>query len=101
MEIFEKYNFYVEIVLPLALPNLYTYGVPQDLEQELGIGKRVEIQFGKHKIYSALICKIHQNPPKDYQAKPILSVLDEEPIITEKQLQFWEWMASYYMCTLG
>ncbi len=101
MDIFEKYDIFVEVILPLALPKQYTYGVPKELEQELGIGKRVEIQFGKHKIYSALICKIHQNPPKDYQAKPILSVLDEEPVITEKQLQFWEWMSSYYMCTLG
>jgi len=101
VDIFEKYNLYIEIVLPLALPKLYTYGVPQEMEHEVEIGKRVEIQFGKYKIYSALICKIHRDAPKDYQAKGILSVIDDEPIVTHLQLQFWEWIAAYYMCTLG
>jgi primosomal protein N' (replication factor Y) len=92
---------FVDVILPLSLPNLYTYRVPFEKSGLLLTGQRVAVQFGKKKLYSALIRRIHQAPPRQYEAKYIHSLLDSKPIVTEFQFQFWEWMASYYMCTIG
>ena len=62
---------------------------------------RVAVPFGKSKIFTALVFKIHQTPPEAYIAKEIHQILDEEPIITNKQLQHWQWISNYYMCSLG
>jgi len=61
----------------------------------------VVVQFGKRKMYTAIIENIHQKAPKGYEAKYILSILDPEPVISLKQLEHWKWISSYYMCTLG
>jgi primosomal protein N' (replication factor Y) len=95
-----KQTFFVDVIIPLYLPKLYTYRVPEIFEAELAIGKRVVIQFGSKRVYSAIIEKIHHKVPT-YEAKYIQSVIDDEPLIDAKQLEFWHWMASYYMCTLG
>ena len=101
MEILKKYNAFVEVVLPLSLPKLYTYAIPEVLENEIQIGKRVEVQFGKQKLYAALVYAIHQQPPTEYIPKEILNVIDELPIVTPTQLKLWNWIANYYICTLG
>ncbi len=62
---------------------------------------RVAVPFGKSKIYTALVEEIHETAPTSYEVKDIFQILDEEPIVTEKQLTFWKWIAEYYMCTLG
>lgn len=92
---------FVDVILPLALPRLYTYAVPEELESEISIGQRVVVQFASQKIYTAIVHAIHENKPDAYEVKPIDSILDENPIVTEKQLQLWNWMADYYLCTLG
>lgn len=92
---------FVEIILPLPLPKLYTYRVPLELEAEIEPGKRVIVQFGKKKFYSALIYQITHQPPKDYEAKFLTALLDEHPIVSAHQFRFWHWISSYYMCTLG
>ena len=84
----------------MATPTPYTYYVPEELIEEVRFGVRAEVQFGKHKMYSALIVHIHNEQPP-YELKPLLSIMDEEPIITETQFAFWRWMADYYHCTLG
>ena len=91
----------MQVILPLALPKLYTYAVPVDLDTEIQIGKRVEVQFGRNKLYAAVIFSISENAPTEYVPKEILAVIDEQPIVTEHQISFWKWMATYYMCTLG
>ncbi len=91
---------YVDVILPLALGKLYTYSVPEELENKVKPGVRVEVQFGKTRIYSALVRSVHQNKP-DYQPKLVFSVLDNMPIVTEQQLSLWEWIASYYCCSTG
>ena len=68
---------------------------------EIKFGIRVEVQFGKNKMYSAIVIRVHDEAPVDYSVKPLLGIMDETPIVTEKQLQFWQWMADYYHCTLG
>ncbi len=92
---------YVTVILPLAVPRPYTYAVPELLIPELRFGKRVEVQFGKAKLYTALVIEVHQRAPEAYRPKPILSVVDEEPIVNKLQLQLWQWLADYYLCTLG
>jgi primosomal protein N' (replication factor Y) (superfamily II helicase) len=92
---------YATVILPLALPKLYTYGVPADMSQYVKLGVRVEVQFGKNKLYSAVVCKVHHDAPKDYKPKPIVSVLDDFPVVTEKQFELWNWIAAYYCCTVG
>lgn len=87
--------------MPLPLQRLYTYRVPQDLEEQAVRGKRVVVQFGKRKLYAAIIVDVHDKPPAGYEAKYILEILDETPLVSEKMLAFWEWMSNYYLCTLG
>lgn len=92
---------YVDVILPLALPRLYTYSVSEEYAENVEVGKRVVVQFGKKKLYSAIIHKVHDQAPEKYRTKNILQVIDEHPIISQNQIRFWEWMAEYYMCTLG
>ena len=94
-------TYFVDVILPLAVPNLYTYRVPYDLNEQIAIGKRVVIQFGKGKLYTALVRTLHEQPPKQYTAKYIDSVLDEHPIVNAFQFELWDWMSHYYMCTIG
>ncbi len=94
-------TYFVDVIVPLGVPNKYTYRVPVDLNDALEKGKRVLVQFGKTKIYTGIIYKIHQTAPKDYEAKYIEGILDEVPIITEIQLTFWDWIAFYYCANPG
>jgi primosomal protein N' (replication factor Y) len=97
----ERETLFVEVILPLSLAKNYTYRVPFDLNDQVAIGKRVVVQFGKHKIYTALISGISKLPPTVYEAKYIIDVVDNEPVITPTQLKFWTWMTNYYMCNEG
>ena len=94
-------TYFVDVIIPLSVPNLYTYRVPYELNGAVAVGKRVVVQFGKGKLYSALIRTIHEKPPKLYEAKYIDSILDEQPIVNTKQFELWDWISSYYMCTIG
>ncbi|MEZ4915993.1 MAG: primosomal protein N' [Chitinophagales bacterium] len=92
---------FVEVILPLATPNTYTYGVPFDLVEHIKKGHRVIVQFGKRKIYSGIVYEIHHRKPTDYIAKPIEEIADSQILVNEKQFKLWEWISTYYMCTLG
>lgn len=94
-------TLFVEVLLPLPLPGTYTYRVPLEWNDQVMVGKRVVVAFGAKKLYSALIYKISHQAPLRYEAKYLLSILDDAPILHEKQLQLWEWMAEYYVCVLG
>jgi len=95
-----KKKTYANIILPVPLPKLFTYEVPEQLLTNCVAGKRVIVQFGKKKIYTGVIKNIHSEKP-EYQTKEIVSVLDTHPIISNYQFKFWEWIAEYYMTTLG
>lgn len=97
----QNQTLFVDILLPLPLPGYFTYRVPSDLNNQMQAGIRVVVQFGARKIYSGLVRRVHQSPPKDFQAKYILSVLDQIPVVNETQFLFWEWMSDYYMCFPG
>lgn len=101
LEFSERETLFVEVILPLSLAKNYLYRVPFDLNSEVAVGKRVVVQFGKNKIYTALIKTISQTAPGLYQAKYIIDVVDEQPVITAAQLQLWDWMTGYYLCNEG
>lgn len=93
--------YFADIILPVPLPRLFTYEIPGDWISLVDIGSRVIVPFGKKKIYSGIIYSLHDRKPEDYETKEILSVLDKKPVVNELQLNFWNWIAQYYMCTLG
>ena len=97
----ERKTFFVDVILPLGVEGTFTYRVPYELNDEIYTGKRVVVQFGKKKIYTALIYKVHQLAPTSYSVKYVLSVLDKSPIVSESQFKLWEWMAYYYFSHLG
>lgn len=97
----ERLTFFADVIIPLPVPGLFTYRIPYELNSKVRIGQRVIVQFGKKKIFAALIRTIHQQIPKDYTPKYILDVLDDKPIVNEKQFAFWDWIHTYYMCNLG
>ncbi len=94
-------KLFVDVLLPLAIPKPYTYRVPTEYLQQVFVGGRVEVQFGKSRLYSGLVVRLHQQAPTMQDAKYINAIIDKEPIITERQLELWQWIASYYCCTLG
>lgn len=94
-------NYFVDVVVPLAVPNTFTYETSKEAFDVLQAGCRVMVPFGKKATYTALVVHKHHNKPLIYTPKPIFEVLDVQPVVAPLQLQLWYWMAEYYMCTLG
>ena len=90
---------FAETLLPLSLPGTYTYSIPEGVK--LSIGMRVLVPFGRKKIFTAIVVSLHDNEPKGYDVKSILGTLDDKPILRHPQLEFWQWIADYYLCTMG
>ena len=98
---FDSTTLFVEIVLPVPIPKLFTYRVPAILNEQAKIGQRAIVQFGHKKILTGIIVAIHDQPPKDYEAKYLLELLDETEVIYPQQFKLYQWIADYYMCSLG
>ncbi len=96
----KRFEHIVDVVLPLALPKTMSYRVGEDFRSQLEFGKRVEVPL-KNKLYSGIVVGPVYSKEIDYPIKPIVSILDEQPIVTKKQYDLWKWIASYYCCTLG
>lgn len=96
----DRITLFAQVLLPLPVPGYFTYRVPFEMNDAVKVGQRVIVQFGRKKIYTALIRELNQIVP-DYAPKYISAILDEAPIVNEKQFVFWEWIANYYMCTVG
>ncbi len=89
---------FADIVLPLAQP-AYTFSVPEGME--LGSGCGVAVQFGARKFYTGIVWRVHDRRPDFRRIKPVRRVLYDRPLLSAAQMAFWEWIASYYMCSLG
>ncbi len=94
-------QFFIEVVLPLAVNKTFTYQVSEAEFHYVSIGMRVAVPFGKSKVYTSLVIDRHNNSPQLYTAKEIHQIIDEKPIVNEIQLAHWNWIANYYMCSLG
>jgi primosomal protein N' (replication factor Y) len=92
---------FADVILPLALPKNYTYAVPDHMLDTLKVGSRVAVQLGRQKKYAGVVKAIHELAPPDYKTKPLLDLLDKDPVVYPTQLSFWEWLAAYYMCSEG
>lgn len=95
---------YAQVILPLAVKSDFTYQIPEMLEGQIMVGCRVVVPFGNQKLYTGLVKLISSEPQAEVSSvkiKSIESVLDAAPVVTEKQLELWAWMASYYVCAEG
>ena len=92
---------FADIVLPVPLPRLFTYSVPEEYSSTLARGQRVVVSFGKRKLMSGVVFSLHNNAAAEYETKPLLSVLDTSPVVSEAQLGLWQWISDYYQCTIG
>lgn len=94
-------TLFADVILPLPLAQTFTYSIPTGMHDNVAIGKRVVVPFGNKKIYTAIVKKIHSLEPEDYKTKAIISILDNSPSINQTQINLWEWISSYYQCTIG
>jgi len=90
---------YADLILPVPLQGLFTYAIPEGMSVRVGV--RVLVTFGRSKTYLGIVAKVHDVKPEGYQVKPIAQVMDEEPIVTERQLQLWQWISDYYLSPIG
>ncbi len=91
---------YAEVLLPVPIPKCFTYKIPDSLTDKLGTGYRVIVEFGR-KILTGIIWDIHKNAPGAYDPKFILDLIDDKPVISDKSMDLFDWMAGYYMCSPG
>ena len=96
-----KDGFYIDVIIPIALQRLFTYQINKAEAEFIQIGMRVAVPFGKNKIYTGIVHKIHRNSPEAYIAKEIHQILDDQALVTPSQIKHWHWIADYYMCSLG
>lgn len=94
-------RFFVDVIIPIPIEQLFTYAINEAEYQFLKGGMRIAVPFGKSKMYTALVVQVHTNAPTVYDAKEIDQIIDEVPIVTEEQLKHWQWISTYYMCTIG
>jgi len=94
-------TLFAELVIPVPIDKLFTYRVPAVMNQQIKIGQRAIVQFGAKKIQTGIILRLHHQPPVGYEAKYILELLDEDEIINGQQIRLFQWLAGYYLCTLG
>lgn len=91
---------FADVIIPLAVPRTYTWMIPDRLREQIQVGVRVEVELRK-KRYAGVVKQIHHHKPDAFEPKTVLNVLDVTPILHEQQLQLWEWIANYYMCSEG
>ncbi|WP_315331800.1 replication restart helicase PriA [Prevotella histicola] len=102
---------YANIILPLPLEGLFTYGVPDALASRVQVGVRVRVPLGKSKTYVGIVAEYPVALPvsdsgvvdneKKIVYKDILEVLDATPILLPQQLRLWRWISDYYMSPIG
>lgn len=92
---------FIDVILPLPLERFFTYTINPAESEFLKPGMRVAVPFGKSKIYTGIVHKVHQENTATYEVKDIEFIIDEQPVVTAGQLKFWEWIASYYLCAVG
>ncbi|MDR2085933.1 MAG: primosomal protein N', partial [Dysgonamonadaceae bacterium] len=93
---------YIEVILPVPLAGAYTYFVPPEMEAQIVSGGLVGVSFGKNNRYTGIVFRIRDTPPEHLQTiKPVLAVESDQAILQGPQLRFWEWLSTYYLCSVG
>ena len=91
---------YVDVILPLPLEGTFTYSLPEALVDKVCLGVRVLVPLGKSKTYTAMAVRVHEDAP-EFKTRDILQVIDAEPVMLDRQMRLWQWIATYYMAALG
>ena len=91
---------YVDVILPLPLEGTFTYSLPEAMADKVCLGVRVLVPLGKSKTYTAMAVRVHEDAP-EFKTRDILQVIDTEPVMLERQMRLWQWIATYYMSALG
>jgi len=92
---------YVDVILPLPLHETYTYAITDDQKDKVKRGCRVVVQFGKKKVYTAIVMRVHNETPKFDNIKYVTEILENSPIVNENQIRLWQWISNYYLCPMG
>ncbi|WP_295811822.1 primosomal protein N' [uncultured Apibacter sp.] len=92
---------FANVIIPLSLDGVFTYHIPKELQNHIQIGQRVVVPFGDKKLYTGIVENIHNKKPELYKTKEIYSLLEDYPLVTPKLIEFWKWIADYYICALG
>ncbi len=92
---------FAEVIIPLAIPKTYTYAIPPSMESILLPGMRVEVAFGQKKRYAGIVKSVSDTAPTQFTPKNIIQILDSSPVVFQQQLQLWNWISTYYMCSEG
>lgn len=91
---------YVDVILPLPLEGTFTYSVPEPIVAQVRMGVRVLVPLGRSKTYTAMAVRLHSEKP-EFETRPIIQVIDAEPVLIEQQLRLWQWISTYYMSPIG
>ena len=94
-------NYYVDVILPLPLKGTFTYELSQDEFNKLEIGFRVAVSFGKRKVYTGIVNELHNSKPISYETKPIEFIYDNKSLVSQNQIDFWNWLSRYYFVPIG
>jgi primosomal protein N' (replication factor Y) (superfamily II helicase) len=94
-------NRFADIILPLAVRGWFTYSIPVYIEDEIRPGVLVNVQFGGRKLYTGIVCRVHDNQPEFRNVKPVIKVISGTPLINDSQLKLWHWISEYYLCSEG
>lgn len=89
-----------EVIVPLPIYGTFSYLIPPEMEDSVQTGTRVIVQFGKKKYYTGIVERLHETDP-GFELKPIMAILDTEPVVRYPQLKLWNWIADYYLCSVG
>lgn len=90
---------YAEVILPVPLPTVFSYRIPDGMHLQSGM--RVRVPLGKKTSYNGIILRVFEEDPGLKGIRDIEACLDPYPLVGEEQLVFWQWLSEYYMCTLG
>ena len=91
---------YVDVILPLPLEGTFTYSVPEPMVAQVRMGVRVLVPLGRSKTYTVMAVRLHSEKP-EFETRPIIQVIDAEPVLIEQQLHLWQWISTYYMSPIG
>jgi primosomal protein N' (replication factor Y) len=94
-------NLFADIIVPLPLSQTYTYSIPDDMREQIAVGKRVIVHFGASRFYTGIVFRLHNQIPSYDRIKPITDIIDEKPILLPQQLQLWHFMSIYYQASFG
>ena len=92
--------YFVDVILPVPLEGLFTYGLPEQWAAQVTMGVRVLVPLGKSKHYIAMAVRVHQTEPQ-VKWKNIEQVLDDKPVLRQEQMRLWQWISDYYMSPIG